>query len=116
MNRNLSKRRSGPWTEEQRRQRVKDKHVRLRFKQLGYEPKGYSYPCLCGEKPDDFCVWWLGGNKSKSDHLYCLSCGKRFYELEIAKALKNRADKKLVPKFTQSIRKDMDVTERTGTD
>lgn len=88
-----------PWTLAQRR---KDKKVRERFKELGYCPdpnKQGNYPCLCGQYPDDHCVWWMGGNfKGKKgnpkelevktpDHLFCLRCRKRVYEKDIADAI-----------------------------
>ena len=76
--------------------------MRERFKELGYCPdpnKQGNYPCLCGEYPDDHCVWWMGGNfKGKKgnpkelevktpDHLFCLRCRKRVYEKDIADAI-----------------------------
>jgi len=77
------------WSDEQIRQREKDKIVRERFKALGYVQKGSTgnYPCLCGQYPDDHPVWWLGGTKSQADHLYCLRCRKRVYQDDIADAI-----------------------------
>lgn len=77
------------WSEEQIKQRKKDKIVRERFKALGYLPKGSTgnYPCLCGQYPDDHFVWWMGGTKSQPDHLYCLRCRKRVYQDDIADAI-----------------------------
>ena len=77
------------WSEDQIRQREKDKKVRERFKALGYVQKGSTgnYPCLCGQYPDDHPVWWLGGTKSQADHLYCLRCRKRVYQDDIADAI-----------------------------
>ena len=77
------------WSEEQIKQRKKDKIVRERFKALGYLPKGSTgnYPCLCGQYPDDHFVWWLGGTKNQPDHLMCMRCRKRGYEKDIADAI-----------------------------
>jgi len=77
------------WSDEQIKQRKKDKIVRERFKALGYVPKGSAgnYPCLCGQYPDDHFVWWLGGTKNQADHLYCLRCRKRVYQDDIADAI-----------------------------
>ena len=77
------------WSDEQIKQRKKDKIVRERFKALGYVPKGSTgnYPCLCGQYPDDHFVWWLGGTKNQADHLYCLRCRKRVYQDDIADAI-----------------------------
>ena len=77
------------WSEEQIKQRKKDKIVRERFKALGYLPKGDTgnYPCLCGQYPDDHFVWWLGGTKNKPDNLMCMRCRKRVYEKDIADAI-----------------------------
>ena len=78
------------WSDAQIRQRKKDRIVKQKFKALGYCEKGSSgnYPCLCGELPDDYTVWWIGGTKSAPDHLYCLRCRKRVYEKDIADAIK----------------------------
>ena len=77
------------WSEEQIKQRKKDKIVRERFKALGYLPKGDTgnYPCLCGHYPDDHFVWWLGGTKNQPDPLMCMRCRKRVYEKDIADAI-----------------------------
>ncbi len=77
------------WSDDQIRQRKKDKIVKERFKALGYVEKGSTgnYPCLCGEYPDDNTIWWLGGTKSAADHLFCLRCRKRVYEKDIADAI-----------------------------
>ena len=77
------------WSDEQIRQREKDAKVRERFKALGYVEKGSTgnYPCLCGQHPDEHTIWWLGGTKNQSDHLYCLRCRKRVYQDDIADAI-----------------------------
>ena len=77
------------WSDDQIRQRKKDKIVKERFKALGYVEKGSTgnYPCLCGQYPDDHPVWWLGGTKNQADHLYCLRCRKRVYQDDIADAI-----------------------------
>ena len=77
------------WSEEQIKQRKKDKIVRERFNALGDLPKGDTgnYPCLCGQYPDDHFVWWLGGTKNQPDHLMCMRCRKRVYEKDIADAI-----------------------------
>ena len=77
------------WSDEQIRQRKKDKIVRERFKALGYVEKGSTgnYPCLCGQHPDEHTIWWLGGTKNQADHLYCLRCRKRVYQDDIADAI-----------------------------
>ena len=88
--RQVSKKSAVVWSDAQIRQRKKDRIVKQKFKALGYCEKGSSgnYPCLCGELPDDYTVWWIGGTKSAPDHLYCLRCRKRVYEKDIADAIK----------------------------
>ncbi len=83
------------WPKHTLDQRRKDKAVRKRFEELGYTKGGLNnhYPCLCGDYPDDYPVWWMGGtfdkygNKKIPDHLYCLRCRKRVYEDDIAEAI-----------------------------
>ena len=88
--RQVSKKSAVVWSDTQIRQRKKDRIVKQKFKALGYCEKGSSgnYPCLCGELPDEYTVWWIGGTKSAPDHLYCLRCRKRVYEKDIADAIK----------------------------
>ena len=81
------KKKSSPEWEKRRRE---DRIVVERLHDLGYRKGGENnnFPCFCGDRPDEHCVWWLAHNNKKGNHLFCLRCTKRCYEHEIKDTLK----------------------------
>ena len=67
----------GVFTPEKNRERLEEKQLIIRCKELGYEQdETRSFPCWCGKK-DENCVWLLTKGKSKGPHFFCLACTER---------------------------------------
>lgn len=70
---------SALFTPEKNRERLQEKQLIAKCKELGYEQdERRSFPCWCGKNKDEpNCVWLLSDGKSRGSHFFCLACTGR---------------------------------------
>jgi hypothetical protein len=107
-----SKTKRSAWTPQEEKDRKRSRAIVSRLSELGYK-KGDNgnFPCFCGERPDDYSVWWLSNNNSREDHLFCLRCTKRIPEFKIKDMLKEYFERITAQKVHEYSKEEVNISE-----